>query len=519
VPRPGFVLEVDGAAPPVLFHHGDQLRLERLPVGRSRALYPAERVAALAQPAESVDHALAHPVGDVAPLADLLAGARRLTVAFDDLSSPVPPMRRPDARQLVLEAVLDLAAAAGIDDVALVAARGLGRRMTEGELRHLVGDRVYDSFAPHGLLVAHDAEDATELVALADGDGAEVELSARAASSDVLVCVGVAQPAGAGGRPGTLAGLCGAPTLRADQGLGAGPDRTALDRRAYNALAAAGVAVFQVEVTLDDDVYGTDGPLAVLQRREWEWSPRQRLTFAALHRSLDALPHAARHRAVRSWRAPMRITSVHAGAPAAVRAAVDDQLARQHVLAVDGQTDVVTVGLPSGCGDDVGSLTNPILVAWLGLAHLLGMHTGTPLVRDGGVAILSHPVRPEVDPVHHPSAVDLFDQVLPETTDAAEIDARFEETYATDDWYRHLYRSAYAEHGVRPLHRWYEARRAQSRLGRVIVVGGDAPTVRRLGLQPASTLQDALEMASDVVGADPSLTHLRVPPSIVADVS
>ena len=56
-------------------------------------------------------------------------------------------------------------------------------------------------------------------------------------------------------------------------------------------------------------------------------------------------------------------------------------------------------------------------------------------------------------------------------------------------------------------------------LGKVIVVGGDQRAVRRLGFQPASTLQDALEMSSDVVGPRPTVTHLHNPPILMADVS
>ena len=41
-PRPGFVLDVDKSTPPILFHHGDGFRLERLPAGRSRVCTPAE---------------------------------------------------------------------------------------------------------------------------------------------------------------------------------------------------------------------------------------------------------------------------------------------------------------------------------------------------------------------------------------------------------------------------------------------------------------------------------------------
>ncbi len=74
----------------------------------------------------------------------------RLTIAFDDISLPLPPMERPDNRQLVIEEVLDRAATAGVDDVALIAALALHRRMTEPELRHMLGDRIYDAFAPTG---------------------------------------------------------------------------------------------------------------------------------------------------------------------------------------------------------------------------------------------------------------------------------------------------------------------------------------------------------------------------------
>src|SRR3546814_5683140 len=83
----------------------------------------------------------------------------KLTIAFDDISLPLPPMRKPDVRQRVIEAVLDVAAAAGVDDLHLIAALALHRRMTEADLRHAVGDRVYDAFAPSGNLYNHAPED------------------------------------------------------------------------------------------------------------------------------------------------------------------------------------------------------------------------------------------------------------------------------------------------------------------------------------------------------------------------
>ena len=47
---------------------------------------------------------------------------------------------------------------------------------------------------------------------------------------------------------------------------------------------------------------------------------------------------------------------------------------------------------------------------------------------------------------------------------------------------------------------------------------GDVRAVKRLGFKAASTLQDALEMAEDVVGPQPTITHYKNPPLVMADV-
>src|SRR5207244_12510196 len=97
-------------------------------------------------------HARVHPLGDRDPLPALLRPGMKLTIAFDDISLPLPPMRAPDVRQRVIEAVLDLAAEAAVDDIVLIAALALHRRMHDHELRHALGDRVFDAFDPNGLL-------------------------------------------------------------------------------------------------------------------------------------------------------------------------------------------------------------------------------------------------------------------------------------------------------------------------------------------------------------------------------
>ena len=72
----------------------------------------------------------------------------KLTIAIDDISLPLPPMTTPDIRQRIIEHVLELAARKGVEDVQLIVATALHRRMTADEIKRMVGERVFRSFWP-----------------------------------------------------------------------------------------------------------------------------------------------------------------------------------------------------------------------------------------------------------------------------------------------------------------------------------------------------------------------------------
>ena len=529
-PRPGFVLEVDGSTPPILFHHGEGFRLEKLPPGRSRVIYPKEPLEGLKDPQGAIRHALANPLGDSEPLAALLRPGMKLTIAFDDISLPLPPMARPDLRQRVIEAVLDVAAQNGVDDIEIIAALALHRRMTEAELRHAVGDRVYDAFAPNGKLYNHDAEDPDGMVELGSTPHGElVQMNRRAAESDLLIYVNINLVSMDGGWKSTATGLAGYPSLRHHHNVDTMErSRSFMDQhrselhssnwRMGKVIQANGPKVFQIETTVNTNVFGKTGPLAVLQKREWEWTLRDRGTFAAMQAGLKHLPPNGRRAIFQSWRSPYELTSVQAGEVDAVHARTTEKVFEQHLVTVEGQTDILTMGLPYLCPYNVNSIMNPILVMCSALGYFFNFYRNKPLVRAGGVLIVSHPCRWEFNPVHHPSYIDFFEEVLADTTDPRQIEAKYESQFANDEWYRHLYRTRYAYHGVHPFYMWYWGAHALAHLGRVIIVGGEPRAVRRLGFMPATTLSDALEMSSDVVGRDATITHLHNPPIFMADV-
>lgn len=528
MPRPGFVLDVDRSTPPSLFWYGEGFRLEKLPPGRSRVLYPPEPIEALDDIDGAIRHALEHPI-DADPLRAQLFAGMKLTIAFDDVSLPLPPMRRPDVRQRVIEAVLDVAAEVGVDDVHLIAALALHRRMTEAELRHAVGDRVYDAFAPRGLLYNHDAEDPDALAYLGTTpQGEEVEINRRAAESDLLVYVNINLVAMDGGWKSTATGLASYRSLRHHHNVHTmqhsrsfmDQERSALHSsnwRMGQVLRDSGVTIFQIETTLNTATFPST--FEFLSKREWEWNGRDRATFLGTTAALKRSPNRLTRRIFQSIEAPHQMTSVQCGEVEAVHRVTTDHVYRQQLTPVEGQTDILTMGIAYICPYNVHSIMNPILVMCTGLGYYFNLYRNKPLVREGGVVIMTHPTPWEFHPVHHPSYIDFFEQVLADTTDPAEIEKKYERSFAEDEWYRHLYRTSYAYHGVHPFYMWYWGAHAMQHLGRVIIVGGDAKAVRRLGFTPATSLDDAFELATDVVGRAPTITHLHTPPLVLADVS
>ena len=523
--RPGLVLEVDDRTPPLVVHEGDSFRLEEFPRG-TRVVYPPESLPSVPDVEAAIAHALAHPIG-AEPLAEQLFAGMRLTIAFDDISLALPQMARPDIRQRIIEQVLTLAAAAGVDDVELVAANALHRRMTADELRYMLGERVFRSFYPQGKLTNHDAEDAANMAFIGMTDrGEHVEINRRAAESDLLVYVNVNLVAMDGGHKSVPIGLTSYRSLRHHHNSHTMThSRSFMDPRAsqmhhsawrMGRVLAQHLNIFQIETTLDNESFPK--AFGFLQKREWEWSVKDQAAVLAARRGLAVAPATLRRKVYQGVRAPYGLTGVSAGEVEGVHEATLERLHRQQVVELDGQSDVMVLGVPFIGPYNVNSTMNPILAACMGLGYYFNSYRGSPVVRRGGAVILYHPVPEVFNQLHHPSYVDFYDEVLRVSTEPSVIEAKFEEQYATDPWYVHQYRTSHAYHGVHPFYMWYWISHALDHCGDIIWVGAEKKTVERMGFRAASTLDDALAMAQGTVGRSPSITFLHNPPHLIADV-
>ena len=176
------VVTIDGRSRPRVLFSGSRLVEVDLPEG-SRVVYPKPPMKALPDVDAAIRYAINHPYG-TDPLHSKLRPGMRVTIALDDISLPLPPMKRPDIRERVLAIVLPLLADHGVDDIHLIVATCFHRPMTEGEIQRMVGEDVFRAYWPDRLY-NHDAEKPGGLTEIGVTDAGEVvEINTRAAESD-----------------------------------------------------------------------------------------------------------------------------------------------------------------------------------------------------------------------------------------------------------------------------------------------------------------------------------------------
>ena len=100
------VVYIDKDSAPRLIFSGEDILCEDLPVG-TRVVYGKPPIEGLHNPGAAIRYAINHPL-DADPLYAQLAPGMRVTIALDDISLPLPPMRTPDIRQTILEILLEL---------------------------------------------------------------------------------------------------------------------------------------------------------------------------------------------------------------------------------------------------------------------------------------------------------------------------------------------------------------------------------------------------------------------------
>jgi nickel-dependent lactate racemase len=519
------VVTLDKKSAPRAVFSGDQLLEVDFPAG-TRCIYPRPPVDALKDVDAAIRYALNHPDGSD-PLHAKLRPGMKVVIAIDDISLPLPPMRRPDVRERVLTVVLELLADHGVEDVEMIIATSIHRRMTGEEVRHVVGDRIFKAYWPDRLY-NHDAEDpkGMKLVGTTD-QGEVVELNRKAVDSDLLIYVNLNLVPMDGGHKSVAVGLCGYKSLRAhhnphtmrDCWSYMDPKKSALSTSVerMGRLVEKTMNVFHIETTVNNRMF--DRPLEFLHKNEDDWSGTERASFKALSFTLSKLPQAARQAIFQRVPSPYGVTGVFAGECEAVHDKTLERCFAQYVVPVEGQADILVSGIPYISPYNVNSFLNPLLVQVMAQGYLFNLYRGKPLLKKGGTMIVFHPCTDQFDKEHHAPYIEFVHDVLPQTRDAVEMHKKYEEKFANNPAYIEMYRKGHAYHPAHPFYMWYWGEAGRQYVGRVIVVGADNDYVPKLlGYETARSFHEALLMASDGK-RDPEITMMHIPPIVMADVS
>ena len=520
------VVYIDRDSAPRIVTSGEDFLLEDLPIG-TRVIYPKPPIKGLPNREAAIRYALNHP-NECEPLYAQLEPGMKVTIALDDISLPLPPMATPDIRQSVLEVVLDLLAANGVDDVHIIIANSLHRKMTEWEMKRMVGSEIFSEFHPERYY-NHDAEDPDGMTVLGETRHKEpLRINRRCAESDLVIYVNINLVPMDGGHKSVAVGLCDYESLRAhhepqtirDSDSYMDPARSELNHKVgrLGQLVDEHMNIFHIETAINNRMF--TGEMDFLLKNEDEFSAFDRLKFEAMRRTMNAMPRTARRKLLQSFPAQYEMIACQAGRTEPTHKKILDKNFDQYAIPVNGQCDILICPVPDISPYNVYSILNPLLVQVMALGYHFNFYRNKPLLKKGGTLILHHPCYDQFDHNFHPSYIEFFNRLLPETRDADTLRDKYEREFANNPSYIEMYRRGNAYHGAHPFFMWYWGENGRKHVGQVIAAGAENAHVPAiLGWDRADNLTEAIAMARSSVGRSAEITMLHQPLIAICDMS
>ena len=405
---------------------------------------------------EAVLNAMRVPI-DTPPLADLVSPGSTVTVAFDDPTVPCYAPLWGTALPLIV-AELE-GAGVRTTDISFVCANSLHRKFSHEELNSLIGGNFVTEHRDR--LECHDAEDSDHIESLGKTEsGLDVEVNKSVSESDLTIYLNCSTTRGfSGGWKSVCVGLSTYKSIAHHHT----PDimSMSLDRNRMHAMLDEMGGV--VEKTLGKErIFKLETVLAN----------------------------------------PLAVHTIYGGRVGAVRSAALDKM-RAHQpprrALVEEPVDIVLYGVPDWSPYAAFSHNNPILdLISTGLGYLGGMIEAVG--KKGCTVVLATPCRDRWDERHHASYREVWETVLPKTTDPEVARLEYEPLFAGRDDYIEKYRRHNAFHPVHAVMALYPLKRLRH-AGSVVVAGSEDPGIpRHCGFQSATSVEEAIGLARDIHG-------------------
>ncbi|MBI3961384.1 MAG: DUF2088 domain-containing protein [Deinococcus sp.] len=511
-----------------LTYSGNSLLNVNLP-GGAEVYYPPPPLPGIS-PANlppAVIKAFENPLG-MPPLRELVNSRSRVLIVFDDNCQPFPATKRPDIRQVIIETLLPLLYSYGVaqQNIRLLCAVALHRKMKEQELAYMVGDRIMRQFYPRQL-ENFDAEDAANIVTLGETEAGEiVQVSKAVVECDLLIYVDAIQIPLNGGHKSVAVGLGTYKSIAHHHS----PQMTAhnphvMQPRNSNMHASIErmsrvvqkhCRIMVLEAPMNGATYPTY--LRYLSQPDRSCNPLERALKFLTPPFLGLLSESWRSRAFKSIRSVYQPIEINAGAIDEVHPRTLQAVNSQLTVKVPRQFDTLVFGLPDLSPYAVGARINPVLVVSDVLGYVFNWFYQRPLVKPGGVVIILNPVFEVFHPEYHVAYQRFYDEVLPETADPFQMQANFQEKFASDPYLIDCYRHRFAHHGFHPFTVWYWATYPLKYLSKVILVGPKSDRIaKRLGVDWSPNMPHALSWAQELTGGN-EVVGLSIPPFMYVEV-
>ncbi len=515
------LVTLDRHSAPRVLCAGDRLVEVALPAG-TRVVYGSRLTAAHEAPASAVDRALAQSHSERS-LEERLRPGMRVTVVVDAGQHFGRIDAARDPRPVMIAALLRRLEARGVQDVTVLLAVGLERRLRPAEVQQVVGARSVRRLGER--LVQHDAADARSLAVIAEDEfGHPIAVNRRIVESDLVVLCSVAATLDDGGykplilglgdyeawrrhfAPGVLA-MCPGYQAASDSPLNA-----ALRRQGE--CCEARVPVFALQAVLGQQPYARG--YEFLGSNEDELSSKEALLLKGLVGTTARAPDVIRNALWKRIAPGAGAVAFFAGDVGSVKAQSDALLGRLLTVPSGPPADVVVTSVSPLLTQAGTHVQNPVLVHHAALSGLANLHSGPPLVRPGGTLIVTHPCTDRFDPTLHASYARFFNELLPGHPSVEQLRTA-EGQYARDPALVEMFRKAHGYHPAHPFFLWYQGLAASQGLGKVICVGADNEYVpARLGWETAASIDEALYRARGGSARAQDILCLRAPPLVIA---
>ena len=100
----------------------------------------------------------------------------------------------------------------------------------------------------------------------------------------------------------------------------------------------------------------------------------------------------------------------------------------------------------------VDARINPVLVVSDILGYVFNWFYNKPIIKKNGVVIIMNPTYEIFHEEYHVAYKMFYDEVLADTTEPFEMQQKFQEKYAKDEYLIDCYRNRFAHHGFQSVH-------------------------------------------------------------------